>query len=344
MAPLRKKTQRSVSRETKERILRLMERFKSVRVLVVGDLIVDEFIWGTVERISPEAPVPVVRVERRSLRWGGAANVANNLRTLGARVLIAGVVGADREGRWLVRDLKRKGIPTDGVWEVRDRPSTLKTRIIAHSQQVVRIDRESRASLAEEIAERIREYLHARSHELDAVIVSDYGKGVVDAHLMDAVREISRRGTVVCVDPKAIPFSIYREVTAVTPNDREAMRAWGKEVRDESTFETMGKELLEMLRCEILLITRGEHGVSLFLNGGHHRHIPTWAKEVYDVTGAGDTLISAFTLSLAAKGNPEDAALLANLAAGIAVSKVGTATVNWRSLRRTLEELEVQDR
>lgn len=339
MARGESKTHRVLSQATRERISGLMERFKSLRVLVVGDLIVDEFIWGTVERISPEAPVPVVKVSKRSLRWGGAANVANNLRTMGAKVILAGVVGADREGRWLMGDLKRKGIPIDGIVEVKDRPSTLKTRIIASGQQVVRIDRESREPLVETIAQRIREYVNARSPEVDALIVSDYAKGVVDPVLMDQAREISRRGKVVCVDPKAIPFSIYRGVTAVTPNDREAMRAWGKEVRDESAFELMGRELLEMLQCEILLITRGDHGVSLFLNGGKHRHIPTWAKEVYDVTGAGDTLISAFTLCLAAKGDPEDAAILANLAAGIAVSKVGTATVNWYALRRTLAQL-----
>lgn len=332
-------TRKDFSVGTRLRLLQWMERFRSARVLVVGDLIVDEYIWGTVDRVSPEAPVPVVKMRSRSLRWGGAANVANNLRTMGARVLVAGVVGKDREGKWLLRDIRRKGISVDGIVELNDRPSTLKTRIIAHNQQVVRIDREVSGSLPKEASDKLLSFLRNKAPEVDAIIVSDYGKGVVDETLMDQVRQcIKMRETIVCVDPKVIPFTLYRGVTAVTPNDREAAKACGVERRDSTVIERVGKELLELLKSKLLLITRGEEGMSLFMDGGACHHIPTSARKVYDVTGAGDTVVSVFTLGLCAGAPPVEAAILANFAAGIAVSEVGTTPVRWKRLARELKK------
>lgn len=330
-----------VPRAAIRRLLQWPPCFRDARVLVVGDLIVDEFIWGRVDRISPEAPVPVVRVTDRSLRWGGAANVANNLRAMGAKVLVAGVVGADEPGRWLLRDVRRKGVPTDGIQQDPGRPSTLKTRIIAHNQQVVRIDREGSGPLPQDRGEQLREYVRKQAASVHAIIVSDYGKGVVDEPLMEEVRQaVACYGIIACVDPKVRPFTMYRGVTAVTPNHREAARAAGVEVGALLTLEDVGRTLLHELGCRMLLITRGEEGMSLFLDGGLHVHIPTVAREVYDVTGAGDTVISVFTLGLCAGAPPTDAALLANLAAGIVVGEVGTATVSQRRFVRILKQAE----
>lgn len=332
-------TRKLLSRAVIRRLTQWPERFKEARVLVVGDLIVDEFVWGKVERISPEAPVPVVKVTDKSLRWGGAANVANNLRSMGAKVCLAGVLGADEPGRWLLRDARRKGVKTEGIQLDPSRPSTLKTRIIAHSQQVVRIDREHSGPLSQELGEKLRSFLRQQASAVDAIIVSDYGKGVVDELLMEEVRGVMRkRGIIACVDPKVSPFTMYREVTAVTPNHREAMRAAGLDAGGSAALEKVGRYLLEELKCQMLLITRGEEGMSLFSNGGIHLHIPTVAKQVYDVTGAGDTVISVFTLGLLAGAPPKEAAMMANLAAGIVVGEVGTATVAHKRFVRVLEQ------
>lgn len=328
-----------LSKSVMRRLAQWPARFREARVLVVGDLIVDEFVWGKVDRISPEAPVPVVKVTDKSLRWGGAANVANNLRAMGAKVSLAGLLGADEPGRWLLRDVRKKGVKTEGILLDPTRPSTLKTRIIAHSQQVVRIDREQSEPLPQERGEKLRAFLRQQASSVDAIIVSDYGKGVVDELLMEEVRGLMRkRGIIACVDPKVSPFTIYREVTAVTPNHREALRAAGMDAGGASSLEKVGQELLRELQCKMLLITRGEEGMSLFLNGGLHLHIPTVAKQVYDVTGAGDTVISVFTLGLLAGASPKEAAIMANLAAGVVVGEVGTATVGHRKFMRILKQ------
>lgn len=327
------------SRAVIRRLTQWPPRFREARVLVVGDLIVDEFVWGKVDRISPEAPVPVVKVTDKSLRWGGAANVANNLRAMGAKVSLAGLLGADEPGRWLLRDVRKKGVRTEGIQLDPARPSTLKTRIIAHNQQVVRIDREQSGPLPRERGEKLLSFLRQQAALVDAIIVSDYGKGVVDESLMEQVREIMReRGIIVCVDPKVSPFSMYREVTAITPNHREALRAAGMDAGSSVPLPQVGQNLLKELQCKILLITRGEEGMSLFSDGGLHLHIPTVAKQVYDVTGAGDTVISVFTLGLLAGASPKEAAMMANLAAGIVVGEVGTATVGQRKFMRLLEQ------
>jgi D-beta-D-heptose 7-phosphate kinase/D-beta-D-heptose 1-phosphate adenosyltransferase len=324
-------------RTTVRRLRQWPSKFRDKTVLVMGDLIVDEFVWGSVTRISPEAPVPVVKVTDRSLRMGGAANVVNNLRALGARVLVAGLVGTDEPGRWLLGELKRKGVPTGGILRDPRRPTSLKTRIIAHSQQIVRIDQEEPIPLSEDQTTSLCEYVRRSWGGIDGIVVSDYGKGVVGDRLMGVAREAVReRGLLVSVDPKNSRFALYRGVTAVTPNQHEAALAAGMTVSSEAILMEVGRKLLGELACEILLVTRGEEGMSLFLRNGGHLHIPTVARDVYDVTGAGDTVISTFTLGLAAGAPPAEAALLANLAAGIVVGEVGTAAVTNQRLRRIL--------
>jgi len=302
---------------------------------------VDEFVWGNVDRISPEAPVPVVQVTDRSLRLGGAANVANNLQAMGARVLICGLVGADELGKWLVQELQTKEICADGVLRDSQRPSTIKTRIIAHGQQVVRIDRETKGAVSSEQEKEVCRFIEKEGPRLDGIIVSDYGKGMVGEALMDAVRGVARRQRIiVSVDPKVSRFARYRGVTVVTPNHREAAKAAGMEIDGEESLMAVGEKLLRELDCRMLLITRGEEGMSLFLGNREHLHIPTVAREVYDVTGAGDTVISAFTLGLCVGAPPSDAALIANLAAGIVVGEVGTATVSNQRLQQVLKGVE----
>jgi D-beta-D-heptose 7-phosphate kinase/D-beta-D-heptose 1-phosphate adenosyltransferase len=241
----------------------------------------------------------------------------------------------------MMQEFQRLGIPTDGVFLDSDRPSTLKTRVIAHSQQVVRIDHEESEPLEEGLIDRLCAFLDAHGDEVQGIIISDYAKGVVTQRLMEAVRRWSDDGgRIVAVDPKINRFSLYRDVTVVTPNHKEAAQGAGMEIRSSEDLLEAGARLIELLQCKILLVTRGEEGMTLFERGGGHLHIPTIAREVYDVTGAGDTVISAFTLGLCAGASPQEAALLANLAAGIVVGEVGTATVSRQRLLRILSGID----
>ena len=318
-------------------LLERVRRFEGAKIMVVGDLIVDEYIWGNVQRISPEAPVPVVHVRDEGLKLGGAANVVNNLRTLGAQVLVCGVAGNDVHGRWLKQAIESAGMPGDGIVIDPSRPTTLKSRVIAHSQQVVRIDREDTSPMSPEKVEAICGYLEKHASGVRGILVSDYAKGVVVEPVMDKIREIARRyELVVTTDPKSSRYEIYRGVTALTPNHKEASQASGIEIRTEEDLKRAGRKLLSELDCRILLITRGEHGMSLFSEGEEDLHIPTVARRVYDVTGAGDTVISVFTLGLCAGASPPEAAHIANIAAGIVVGEVGTATVTTEQIRQVL--------
>lgn len=314
-----------------------LARMARVRVLVIGDLMLDEFVWGTVERISPEAPVPVVWVNAESHMPGGAANVANNAQALGGRALVAGVIGADAPGRRLCAELRRRGIGTVGVIAVSERPTTRKTRVVAHHQQVVRIDRERTGPIGERLLARLLAAVRRAIRGVDAVIIEDYGKGVVGPILIREVVALARRRRcVVTVDPKEEHIAYYRGVTAITPNQREAQTAAGLPARTEAQLRQVGQALLERLGCEMVLITRGEEGMTLFERGGRRTQIPTMAREVFDVSGAGDTVIAAFTLALAAGAAPVQAAHLANCAAGIVVGKVGVAVVTPSEILRRL--------
>lgn len=316
---------------------RHLARFPKVRVLVVGDLMMDHYIWGTVDRISPEAPVPIVRVVSESLRLGGAANVLNNVLGLGGQGMVCGVIGPDEMGMKLVEALKERGVETDGIIVERRRTTTKKTRIIAHQQQVVRFDRETTRPAGPEIARRIAEVIQRRIADLDALVISDYAKGAVTPELITAVLEKARRRRLpVIVDPKIPNFPQYRGVTVITPNAYEAASATGMTLTDEAAVERCGRAILRQLRCQAVLITRGEHGASLFEQAGATTHIPAMAKQVFDVTGAGDTVVGTLALGLGAGAPMREAAALANYAAGVVVGVVGTATVTLDDLRRVL--------
>jgi D-beta-D-heptose 7-phosphate kinase/D-beta-D-heptose 1-phosphate adenosyltransferase len=315
----------------------ILAHFKHRAVLVLGDLMVDEYIWGRVSRISPEAPVPVVEVTHESLRAGGAANVAANLRSLGAQVHVVGVVGSDSPGERLVHELEGLGVKSDGVVVDRERPTTVKTRVVAGSQHVVRFDREDPGDLHSGTTRRLVERVRERLPDVHALLISDYAKGVVSQGLVRQVLPLARRlGKVVTVDPKIRHFTLFKRATAVAPNHHEAAAAAGAVIRSLDDLLRVGARLLKRLEADALLVTRGEQGMSLFERGGAVHHIPAVAQEVYDVTGAGDTVMSALTLALAAGATMREAAVLANHAAGVVVGKVGTAVVTRAELQAAM--------
>jgi D-beta-D-heptose 7-phosphate kinase/D-beta-D-heptose 1-phosphate adenosyltransferase len=309
-------------------LTRWVRRFPKARLLVVGDLMLDEFVWGRVSRISPEAPVPVVWVQSESVMPGGAANVASNVRALGGQVAAVGVIGRDRWGESLLETLTARGIDAGGVVRIA-RPTTVKTRVIAHHQQVVRVDREQRELLSRETVARLIQAVEERIASVDALVLEDYGKGVITRALLEAVIPLARKHRkIITVDPKQEHVDLYRRVTALTPNRAEAGEAVGRELESEADVDEAGADILKRLECEAVLITLGEEGMRLFERSGRRVRIPTVAQEVFDVAGAGDTVIAAFTLALSCGAGLEQAARLANTAAGIVVGKLGVATVS----------------
>lgn len=314
-----------------------LRRFAGRRVLVAGDVMLDEYIWGTVTRISPEAPVPIVEVETVTLTPGGAANVAVNLKSLGADPVLVGLVGPDDTATRLRQALVERGI--DGAILVADpeRPTTLKTRIVAHGQQMVRTDRESRRPAGDPVSERCRQAILDNLATVDAVILSDYGKGLLTDNLTGAVITAGRqRDLPVAVDPKGLHYAKYRRAGIVTPNALEAGRAAHLDIHNEAELLEAGRRLLTDLDTDAILITRGGEGMSLFEPGERVQHLSASAREVFDVTGAGDTVIATLTLALAAGADYRTAAELANRAAGVVVGKVGTAGVTVDELEREL--------
>ncbi|HOG17255.1 MAG: Bifunctional protein HldE [Syntrophaceae bacterium PtaU1.Bin231] len=317
----------------------IIGRFPRARVLVVGDVMVDHFIWGRVSRISPEAPVPVVEVDKENLLLGGSANVANNICGLGGQVFITGVIGADAMGDRILSEFRHRGIDTKGVVRERERPTTMKTRIVAQGQQVVRFDRESRRPVSRASTGKVLRYVGSLCGKVGAVVISDYNKGMIGAGLLDGVRKIlAGSAAVVCVDPKQNDFSLYRGFDVITPNHHEAQRAVGDAMAAAADLVRIGNEIIDRHGFRALLITRGEDGMSLFEKDGRivHTPFPTLAKEVFDVTGAGDTVIGTFALCMASGASFREAAVLANAAAGIVVGKRGTATVTPEELRKAL--------
>ncbi len=311
----------------------LIGRFAAARLLVVGDLMLDEFIWGRVDRISPEAPVPVVQVTHESFHLGGAANVVHNIHALGGHATACGVVGRDRAGRLVLDELKRMGAGTQGVAAARGLVTVRKTRIIAHNQQVVRFDREP-VDHGERAGAQLAQFLRRHAADYDAVVLSDYGKGVITASLLETLYALrARRPFRLIVDPKKPNFPHYRGMTLATPNLLEAADAADVRIRDDATLCVAARRLLERWDAEAILVTRGEQGMTLIKRQGPARHFPTAALQVFDVTGAGDTVVAACALALAAGASFDEAAWVANHAAGVVVGKVGTATVSARELR-----------
>ncbi|RKY39833.1 MAG: D-glycero-beta-D-manno-heptose-7-phosphate kinase [Candidatus Omnitrophota bacterium] len=326
----------------RRRLIELIRRFKQARILVIGDFILDQFIWGDVSRISPEAPIPVVFVHKKTFMLGGALNVVSNIYSLGGKVYACGVVGKDAGARILLNELRKKGIETEGVIIDKNRPTTLKTRIIARHQQVVRVDEEKIAPLSSDDFSQFLDYLKRKITEVDLILIEDYGKGVITAELLEEIGRLNKvYNRMITVDPKEEHFSYYKGVNAITPNYQEALKAVQSLCPGKTRIEKVediGKKLLQKLRCKAVLITLGEKGMCLF-EKSKVIHIPTIAQEVFDVSGAGDTVIATFSLALCAGATMKEAAYLSNYAAGIVVGKVGISAVSSEELRRKIEEL-----
>ena len=323
-----------------DKFKQILDALPGLRLAVVGDIMVDRFLWGHCDRISPEAPVPVVRLHRETAKLGGAANVAANLHALGAQATLIGLCGEDGVAVDLRRLLGDLGLDTAGLVTAGDRPTTVKTRIIAQNQQVVRADMEDDRPLTVGIAADVRERFDALG-PFDGVILSDYGKGLLTDEVLAAIIARARRDqSPVVVDPKQGDYTQYRGVTSLTPNQREAELACALPIRDAASLTRAGRILCERTAAGCVLITRGEHGMSLFLHDGGEHHLPTEATEVYDVTGAGDTVIAVYTAALCASADFRTAAALANHAAGVAVREVGTAAITRTQLAAAAGLLE----
>ncbi|MFR1675440.1 MAG: D-glycero-beta-D-manno-heptose-7-phosphate kinase [Fusobacterium sp.] len=304
---------------------RILDNFKNIKIGVVGDLMLDDYIYGTVERISPEAPVPVVNVKEEKFVLGGAANVVNNLASLGAKTICFGVIGNDANGERLLGAFADKKIDVSGLIRDKERTTIVKRRIIGSNQQLLRIDWEDITPISTFLEYALLRNIESKIDELDAVILSDYDKGVLTPMVAkEIVRMCRDRGKIVTVDPKPKNAMNYYGATSMTPNRKEAKECLGKE--RATNMEEVGKELKEKLKLDNLLLTRSEEGMSLFIED-KIVNIPTFAKEVYDVTGAGDTVISVFTLAAASGVSWHEAAKIANTAAGVVVGKMGTSTV-----------------
>jgi len=315
-----------------------IQSFPDCRVLVVGDIMMDQFLWGEVSRISPEAPVPVVKVERETFLLGGAANVVNNLLGLKGQVLLAGVIGADGMGRRLIRKLQSLGTTIEGIVVEEGRPTALKTRVIAHHQQVVRVDREKVGPVLPETLKTMLSIIKKNIHRIQGIIVSDYGKGLVSMELMTELKKMAgKQALPIVVDPKPPNLNWYDRVGLITPNQLEAEKFVGKKIESKEELLWAGRYLLKKTNCDSVLITRGKEGMTLFSKNNKIDHIPTVAQKVFDVTGAGDTVIATLMLGLVSGMNMKKACMTANYAAGIVVGEVGTAAVQANDLIKVLK-------
>jgi len=315
----------------------VLERIRGRRIVVAGDLILDKFVWGRVSRISPEAPVPVIEVEKETVRPGGAANVAENILSLGGVPLVVGVTGDDEEGERLGSLLRGSGLETGGLIVDPERRTSVKQRIIAQHQQVCRTDWEIREPLGKVSRGILENRFREATDTADGVILSDYAKGTFKGGLAEIlIRHCREADKFVAVDPKDPDLSVYRGASLLTPNRGEAELSSGMALDSDSAVEKAGRGILERCALEHLLITRGEDGMSLF-SAGKCSHLPTFSMEVFDVTGAGDTVIAMFTLAIAAGAGTLDAAALSNHAASVAISKLGTATVTVEEIRENID-------
>ena len=324
---------------TSSRLQTLFEDLAGKRVAVVGDLMLDRYYWGSVARISPEAPGPVVEVESESTRLGGAANVANNIACLGGTPLMVGVTGDDEAGKTLRGIASEGGFPGEGILVDSSRPTTVKTRVIAHHQHVVRVDREVKHEINEVIQGKILDVLRRNAGSLDAIIVEDYNKGVIVKSLIhELVQFAKKQRMIITVDPKFNNFFEYKNVTVFKPNRKETEEALGVRLHNQASVDRAGQALIEHLGAENVLLTMGEQGMTLFETGGAITHVPTTARKVADVSGAGDTVISTLTMALAAGATIQEASMLANFAGGIVCGEVGIVPIDKDMLRATVQE------
>lgn len=311
--------------------------FSGTRVLIVGDLMLDRYWWGSVARISPEAPVPVVRLGSTTLAAGGAANVAANVAGLGATPILLGVLGMDPDAEYVRQLLKTAGVDPGHLIKSSERPTTVKTRVIAHSQQVVRVDQESDLPIGPEVEDEIISHTASLISAADSLILSDYSKGLMTERVLSAVIGLAReQEKPVLVDPKGKDYRKYKGVSMITPNRREAAEACNLSESSPSVVDIAGDRLINELDIDSLLITQGEEGMTLFRRGIEPKHFPTAAREVYDVTGAGDTVIATLATAIGAGSDLEAATHIANIAAGSVVEQIGTTTITISSLQAAL--------
>jgi D-beta-D-heptose 7-phosphate kinase/D-beta-D-heptose 1-phosphate adenosyltransferase len=321
-------------------LLKLIDAFNKQSVLVIGDTMIDKFVWGKVKRISPEAPVPVVEVTKETQTLGGAGNVASNIASLGGKAYIVSVIGDDLTGNALTEMMNAKNINSGYLVCDCDRPTIIKTRIIAVSQQLVRVDKEIKGSFHRSTENKIIKNIETLVPKVNAVIISDYGKGVVSKKVLKKAIDLARKYKIpITVDPKTENFKKYKRVTSITPNTKEAIEGMNaKNIKTDGDIENLGRRILKTLNSDSVLITRSEKGMTLIQPENKITNIPTRAKEVFDVTGAGDTVISTMTLALAAKADLPSAAEIANFAAGIVVAKIGTAAASQKELKNAVSE------
>lgn len=331
---------------TEQRLDEILHKMQDTKILVIGDIMIDEYIWGSVHRISPEAPVPVVNVQKESKRLGGAANVIKNLSTVGVTPYIASVCGDDKKGMELRSDLEESGCNCEALLHSSERVTTVKTRIMAHHQQVVRVDKEHSSPITDEQQEHLLEKISALLDSVDGVIISDYGKGVITPELLHSViEECSSRGIFISVDPKEEHFGYYRSVDVITPNLKEGYGSLGKTLAEMPPMDSIvntGWEIVDTFALGHLLLTLSEKGMALFDSENRkYTHFETVAQDVFDVTGAGDTVISLFAAAIAAGATTVEATFISNHAAGISVAEVGTASVTPDEIRCAILSEEV---
>jgi len=319
-----------------KKLLNIIKKFDKARILVVGDIMVDHFVYGTVNRISPEAPVPVVNVKHEKILPGGAANVVSNASKLGAKVYIAGVVGDDYNGEILKhlvgkgggKDKRKAKVDSSQILTLKNFQTIIKTRVIAHNQQIVRFDREDNGKFTSQVYKRLMDGIKKIADDIDAVIISDYGKGLIERKFFSSLVSFLReKNKFIALDPKVENFKFYKNVSILTPNINETSGGSGIKINDEKTLDKAGRAIIKKVKPDYLLITRGEAGMSLFYEGNKTLHLKARAKEVYDVTGAGDTVISTLAVAKSVGASIADACYIANAAASIAVSQLGTYAV-----------------
>lgn len=329
-----------------QRLTELLAKMNGKRIAVIGDLMLDRYFWGSVTRISPEAPVPVIDLETEQARLGGAANVAQNVKSLGGEPLLVGVIGADNSGNQLFGIIKENGFSPEGIVIDGTRPTTVKTRVIAHNQHVVRIDRESKSDISHIIQDKILGVLRRNIDSLDGIILEDYNKGVIVKTLIKQIIELgNKHGKKITVDPKFRNFFEYRNVTLFKPNRNEVEEAMGIRLENEENITATGRALVERLGAGGVLLTLGAHGMSLFESDGSISHVSTKALNVADVSGAGDTVISTLTMALAGGATLKEAATLANFAGGIVCGYVGIVPIEKKELaEQVLREMNNRPR
>ena len=339
--PKKQRTEKSIkNREQANELRKIILNLSNTKVLVLGDLMWDEYYWGNCDRVSPEAPVPIVQVHKVDRVPGGATNVLRNLTSLKVSAGIMGIVGSDQNGLEMQRELRRWNLRLTQVWESKDRPTTVKTRVIARKQQIIRLDHEETKPIKKIMQSRVLEVFAQEVNKFDALIISDYDKGFLTEDLLANVIKIAKdRKIYIAVDPQVRYFHLYRGVNLITPNEQEASDAMKMPLPQNDQFlERLGDTLKEQIEAETILITRSEKGMALFTDKKNPIYVPTAAKDVYDVTGAGDTVVSVFTATILAGADPLQATILANLAGGIVVAKFGVSTVTQRELAHALEE------